>query len=487
MFTPSNRVGLGIGVIALCSPFLQAQQNKPPEPVCGCPDGRQFAVGASMYGKNSARVLITGLRPDPPRGARAELPRCTDVLVLGQAVRLLTAIDGRPYLKRESLKRGTIRNVCGTGIRFITAQKSYDFFADDGSAVTLTDQDVGQSSEPTSAHIVEPPEVEFSEDLTGKDLLQLLPRLGAFSPDARPGDSPFDEDDFKEGAYFIVRRRSKAPAVTDQGAAVAHPTGVNLPKDVSVYAGTLGRIEKRAGTRSEPLWAVELLPDSAPRPFWRSLMHPGVTRALMSNVVLGSSQMAEINDFFDRYGVEWTRFGEAQTPRTEPDPETMRLPQIYARPKLSLDENLATAYEAGSLDSIQAAALGLVLVPKDSRTLARRDTLVLDESPGSSRGSIAPNLLRQQCFVGLDRLANSGQQPSELSVTRVDVKAFQLRNSAQVPPGYYAIDLQLLLQPNFSSGQVPLVCRFPSGPIDVGLVDVAERILSSRFEIRRRR
>jgi hypothetical protein len=486
MFTPSNRVGLGIGVIVLCSPFLQAQQNKPPESVCGCPDGRQFAVGASMYGKNSARVLITGLRPDPPRGARAELPRCTDVLVLGQAVRLLTAIDGRPYLKRESLKRGTIRNVCGTGIHFITAQKSYDFFADDGSAVTLTDQDVGQPSEPTSAHIAEPPEVGFSEDLTGKDLLQLLPRLGAFSPDARPGDSPFDEDDFKEGAYFIVRRRSKAAAITDQGAAVAHPSGVSLPKDVSVYAGTLGRIEKRAGTRSEPLWAVELLPDSAPRPFWRSLMHPGVTRALMSNVVLASSQMAEINDFFDRYGVEWTRFGEAQTPRTEPDPETMRLPQIYARPKLSLDENLATAYEAGSLDSIQAAALGLVLVPKDSRTLARRDTLVLDESPGSSRGSIAPNLLRQQCFVGLDRLANSGQQPSELSVTRVDVKAFQLRNSAQVPPGYYAIDLQLLLQPNFSSGQVPLVCRFPSGPIDVGLVDVAERILSSRFEIRRR-
>jgi hypothetical protein len=210
------------------------------------------------------------------------------------------------------------------------------------------------------------------------------------------------------------------------------------------------------------------------------------TRAVMSNVVLASSQIAEINDFFDRYGVEWTRFGEADTPRTASDPETIRLPQIYARPKLSLDENLATAYESGSLDSIQASALALILVPKDSQTLARRDTLVLDESPGSSRGSIAPNLLRQQCFVGLDRLADSGQQPSELSVIRVSVKTFQLRNSAQVPPGYYAIDLHLLLQPNFSSGQVPLVCRFPLGPIDVGLVHVAERILSSRFEIRRR-
>jgi hypothetical protein len=472
--------------MVLCSPFLKAQQNKPLEDVCGCPDGRQFAVGASMYGKSSARVLITGLLPNPPRGARGELRRCTDVLVLGQAVRLLTASDGRPYLKRESLKRGTIRNVCRTGIHFITAQKSYDFFKDDGSAVTLTDQDVSRPSEPNPAHIAEPPEVGFSEDLTGKDLLQLLPRVGS-SRDARPGDSPFDENDFKEGAYFIVRRRSKAAVVTDQRAAVANSTGVSLPKDVSVYAGTLGRIEKRAGTRSEPLWVVELLPDSAPRPFRRSLMHPmRETRALMSNVVLASSQIAEINDFFDRYGVEWTRFGEADTPRTGPDPGTIRLPQIYARPKLSLDENLATAYETGSLDSIQASALGLVLVPKDPQMLARRDTLVLDESLGSSRGSIAPNLLRQQCFLGLDRLASSGQQPSELSVTRVDVKTFQLRNSAQVPPGYYAIDLQLLLQPNFSSGQVPLVCRFPSGPIDAGLVDVAERILSSRFEIRRR-
>jgi len=143
---------------------------------------------------------------------------------------------------------------------------------------------------------------------------------------------------------------------------------VTLPKDVSVSAGTLGRIEKRAGTRSEPLWVVELLPNSAPQPFWRSLMHPmGETRALMSNVVLASSQIAEINDFFDRYGIEWTRFGEDRVPLTESDPDTTRLPQIYARPKLSLAENVATAHEAGALDSIQAAALGLVLVPKDSQ------------------------------------------------------------------------------------------------------------------------
>src|SRR6266851_223354 len=128
LFAPSNRVWLGIGVIVLCSPFLQAQQNKPLESVCSCPDGRQFAVGASMYGKSSARVLITGLRPDPASSARGGLPRCTDVLVLGQVVRLLRAADGRPFLERESLKRGAIRNVCRTKIHFIEAKKSYDFF-----------------------------------------------------------------------------------------------------------------------------------------------------------------------------------------------------------------------------------------------------------------------------------------------------------------------------------------------------------------------
>jgi hypothetical protein len=498
MCAPSNCVQLASGTILLCSVLLQAQQNKSPEHVCGCPDGRQFAVGASMFGKSSARVLISGLRPDLPRGAHGELPRCDDVLVLGQAVQLLTAIDGRPYLKRETLKRGAIRNVCGTGIHFIAAQKSYDFFADDGSAVTLSDWDVGQPSDSNSAQIAESSDVGFSEDLTGKDLLQLMSRPGAFSQDprvsrTRPGDSPFDETDLKEGAYFIVRKRSKASVITDQGGAVAHSAAVSLRNDVSVNAGTLGRIEKRAGTRSEPLWVVELLPDSTPRPFWRSLKHPmRETRAPSTNVVLASSQIAEINNFLDRCQVEWTRFGEAHEYRAEPDPDRIRLPEIYAGPKLSLNENLAAAHEARSLDSIEAAALRLVLVPKESQTLARRGTLILDESDGSFRGfrgssgSVEPDLFRQQCFVGLDQLVNSTKQSGELSVTRVDVRTFRPRDSVQVPRDYYAIDLQLLLQPNFSSGQVPLLCRFPSGRIEVGLVDVAERILSGRFEIRRR-
>jgi hypothetical protein len=64
---------------------------------------------------------------------------------------------------------------------------------------------------------------------------------------------------------------------------------------------------------------------------------------------------------------------------------------------------------------------------------------------------------------------------------------FRPMNSAQVPPSYYAIDLELTLQPNFSLHQTPLVCRFPLAPIDAGLVDMAEKILTSRFEVRGRK
>jgi len=40
---------------------------------------------------------------------------------------------------------------------------------------------------------------------------------------------------------------------------------------VRIPTARLGRIEKRAGARSEPMWVAEILPDSAPLPLWRSL------------------------------------------------------------------------------------------------------------------------------------------------------------------------------------------------------------------------
>src|SRR5260370_9713761 len=51
---------------------IRAQQTQvpgaagiaPSPRACGCADGRRFPIGASMFGKNSARVVMTGVRPD---------------------------------------------------------------------------------------------------------------------------------------------------------------------------------------------------------------------------------------------------------------------------------------------------------------------------------------------------------------------------------------------------------------------------------------
>ncbi len=74
-----------------------------------------------------------------------------------------------------------------------------------------------------------------------------------------------------------------------------------------------------------------------------------------------------------------------------------------------------------------------------------------------------------------------------LVVTDVDVKVFRPKDCSQASPSYYAIDLQFLVRPNFGVKQAPLVCRFPSVPIDLVLLDMAEQILSSRFKITRKK
>src|SRR6266478_2544426 len=89
--------------ILLPAVSVRAQTSYRPARSCGCPDGRRFSTGASLFGKNSARVLVTGFRPQPPASASAgELTPCTDLLVLGQIIRLLNTPDGRPFLRRES-------------------------------------------------------------------------------------------------------------------------------------------------------------------------------------------------------------------------------------------------------------------------------------------------------------------------------------------------------------------------------------------------
>jgi len=176
--------------ILLPSVSVRAQTSSRPAQGCGCPDGRRFSTGASLFGKNSARVLVTGFRPQPPASASAvELTQCTELLVLGQVIRLLNTPDGRPFLKRESLKRGVIHNICDTKIHFVEAKKSYDFFQDDGSALTLSGSDAGPASMSGDANSAigsvpeeSSDEVELDENLTGRDLLQLIPRKGLENP-----------------------------------------------------------------------------------------------------------------------------------------------------------------------------------------------------------------------------------------------------------------------------------------------------------------
>src|SRR5260370_11937197 len=243
-----------------------------------------------MLGKNRGRVVIKGFRPDLPASTPGGKPApCTDLVVLGQAVQLARAPDGRPFLKRQSLKRGIIHGLCDTKVQFGQAKKTYDFFADDGNAITLTKKDVGLTSileKSAGAGICAPDEasqvagdeeeVELAENLTGRDLLQVTrtKALRGLSPD-HPEDVPFDAEDLKEGAYFVCRRRSRAALVGNNGfqrVSASHTRILTGKQEISILAGTLGRIEESAGFRSEPLWFVEILPASAPLPSLRSLL-----------------------------------------------------------------------------------------------------------------------------------------------------------------------------------------------------------------------
>jgi hypothetical protein len=420
-------------------------------------------------------------------------------LVLGQVVDLARSEDGRPFLKRRNLKRGIIHNICETRIHFVKANKTYDFFADDGSALTL------REDEPSSLPVAEnePSQIAVDEvelDLTGRDLLELSRRrvLRGSSPE-RPEDATFDSTDLKEGAYFICRRRSKAALVGNSGLQRVNASPVTArasKQDIIVPAGTLGRIEKSAGFRSEPLWLVEILPDSAPLPFLRSLF--SFPRSLgwlhepanPVQVILAASDVIEINDFLDRSRTEWTRLAGASEARTTLEQDTVRLPMLYTRPVLPLDENLTTAERRGVFAAVQKATRGLCLVFRNPKAAAQHRTLLLEEAaPRSVDGNAVADVWRRQCFVGMDRLGDSLDRSGEnartpaLFVTGADIKVFRPKDRSQVPADYYAIDLELQLRPNFSPTQLPAVCRFPLVSIDLTLIDMAEEILSTAFEV----
>lgn len=424
---------------------------------CACADGRMFSIGAAMFGENSARVMVTGFAPDFAESApeSAKAPRCSGIKVVGQTVELGRSVDGRPFLKRESRKRGVIHDVCRTNIQFVKLDKTYNFFADDGSAVTL-DGNTPATPTPAAAD-----SSDYSQDLTGQDLLHFDSR----SRPLNPRNSAFDQEDLKETAYVIVRRRVKAPAYGENG---------RLRGEADVNAGTLGRIEKRAGSRSESMWNVELFPDSAPAPFWRSVeVALGHSRPASNRVVLASSQIVEINHFFDQYRIEVTRFGKAVA-RVKREPGTTDLPQIFARPLLPLAENIADAQASGVIESIEKALSAMVLTPKNALPSA---SVVILEASGESRNA---DLLRRQCFVQAGGQTVMDRGP--LRVSRAGVKVFRPATSEQVSPDYYAIDLDLWLQ-SADSTRARVVCRFPFDPIGMALVDRTRKILATRFEV----
>ena len=453
---------------------------------CACPDGRQFSTGASLFGKSSSRVVITGFSRDLVQTTEQQgLPQCKDLTVVGQIVRL-EVLNGRPFLRRETPKRGTIDDICHTKIQFAESKKSYDFFKDDGSAVTLSDMDAAQAppeKEDGSADsgIAEDSKGGRSEDLTGRDLIRMLP------PEQEPDDptsSSFDADDLKEGAFFIVRRQLKAaPAVDDANGGNINASP-NVQRELTVWAGTLGRIEKRAGFRDQALWFVEVLPHSAPLPFSSYLrLLPSAFRKHplpQNKFVLPSSDIVEINHFFDKYSLEWTRFGEeSDEARNRQFAGTTMLPEIYNASQIALDDNLENAHKTGIENEIHAAAMRLSFRVRDPMRLTENGVVVLDGENRSA--SASPHFFHKQCFVGEYQVPQTPGSPL-FRVTEADLAIFQPRHSQQVPKDYYAIDLRLQLKSD-SGGSTPVVCRFPSAAIDGTLLDSAEQILSSVFVI----
>jgi hypothetical protein len=452
---------------------------------CACPDGRQFSTGSSLFGKNSARVVITGFRRDLVQAAEQQgLPPCKDLMVVGQAVRL-EVMGNHPFLRRENRKRGTIADICHTKIQFAEPKKSYDFFKDDGSAVTLSDMEGAQAPPPEEASaassVAHDSDDRGMDDLTGRDLIRMIPREQQAED---PGSASFDVDDLKEGAYFIVRRQLKAaPAVDDT--TLAH-SGVAPDEDreLIVRAGSLGRIEKPAGFRNEALWLVEVLPHSAPVPFSSYLLSlPSAFRKHrppQKKFVLASSDIVEINHFFDKYSLEWTRFGDdSDHARKRESAGTTVLPDLYSASQPALDENLENARNAGIENEIREAAMRLTLSLKDPKPVGAPGVLVLDEDGGP--GTAAPHFFHKQCFVGDFHVAKTSGSPV-FRVTDANLAIFQPTDSPQVPADYYAIDLRLQVKSD-SGRSMPIVCRFPSAAIEETLLSGAERILSTVFSV----
>jgi hypothetical protein len=204
--------------------------------------------------------------------------------------------------------------------------------------------------------------------------------------------------------------------------------------------------------------------------------------------MLAASNLIEVNEYLDRSRTEWTRLGEASETSTI-EQSTTHLPMLYARPVFPLDENLSMAERGGVFTAVQKVTRGLSLVFRNPNIVAHHGILLVDEGMlRSVDGNAGADLWRRQCFLrmgdSLNRSSENASRPA-LFVSGADIKVFRPKHTSQVPPDYYAIDLELQLRANFSPTQLTLVCRFPLVPIDLTLIDMAQEILSRAFDFRK--
>jgi hypothetical protein len=197
--------------------------------------------------------------------------------------------------------------------------------------------------------------------------------------------------------------------------------------------------------------------------------------------VLASDDIVEINHFFDKYSLEWTRFGdESDDARKREFAGTTVLPGIYNAPGPTLDETLQNAKDADLDNDIRQAAMRLTFTLKDPQPAAPvAGVLVLDDENGP--GTAAPHYFHKQCFVGeYQGLSAAGSRL--FRVTDANVAIFQPERSPQVPKDYFAVDVRLQLKSE-GGPSMPVVCRFPSAVIEETLLDSAKEILSKVFSI----
>jgi hypothetical protein len=446
---------------------------------CVCSDERQFSIGQSLFGKGSARVVISDFTGNFFQAGR--LPLCRDLFLVGQVIRR-KEVAGHSYLKRETVKRGTIPDICQTQIQFTARNKSYDFFTEDGAAITLSDLDEpGETRRGNDANETSVDDDSEPADLRGKDLIRLIARE---APEGDSGQSPFSADELKEGAYVVVVKRIRARPVLDDDAAAGLSTAP-VSRPVNIPPGSLCRIQKGAGFKPGPMWQVELLPYSGKASLWETLLSvPGNIRGRnprLNRFVLAGKDILEINRYLDKHGTEWTAFGDESPDARERDElGTTTLPDVYLPHPLFLDDNLDAARESDAFQAMRAAVLALTFVSKPFPGPRSSELLVLEETSKRDADTQAdPNLFQQQCFVDF----RAALSPRALRVVDFDLRIFQPGNSTQVSQDYYAVDLAFQLNSG-AGADIPAVCRFPLATIAPTLLDKSIRILSNQFEIR---